>query len=117
MHGVAGRSCVGRGSSCAERRIACRGCCSQEDAQGRRAALCRHTAKGVGTPHAADQQQRQQQAWAACVTKPRLLLQILGGDVAGVVEEADSSSRFKPGDKVFGCTGQQIFWSTYGAQF
>jgi NADPH:quinone reductase-like Zn-dependent oxidoreductase len=22
--------------------------------------------------------------------------------------------QFKPGDKVFGCTGHQIFWSTYG---
>jgi NADPH:quinone reductase-like Zn-dependent oxidoreductase len=22
--------------------------------------------------------------------------------------------QYKPGDKVFGCTGQQIFWSTYG---
>eukprot|EP00775_Hariotina_reticulata_P013537 gene13537-13663_t len=39
---------------------------------------------------------------------------IPGGDVAGVVLEADVSSKFKQGDKVFGCTGQQIFWSTYG---
>ena len=29
------------------------------------------------------------------------LPQILGGDVAGVVEEADAGSAFKPGDKVF----------------
>jgi NADPH:quinone reductase-like Zn-dependent oxidoreductase len=44
------------------------------------------------------------------VTRPK----IPGGDVAGVVQEADQDSPFKPGDKVFGCTGHQIFWSTYG---
>lgn len=44
------------------------------------------------------------------VTRPK----IPGGDVAGVVQEADPDSQFKPGDKVFGCTGQQMFWSTYG---
>jgi hypothetical protein len=29
--------------------------------------------------------------------------------VAGVVEEADEGSAFKKGDRVFGCTGQQMF--------
>lgn len=43
------------------------------------------------------------------VTRPK----ILGGDVAGVVE-ASQSGKFKPGERVFGCTGQQVFWSTYG---
>jgi NADPH:quinone reductase-like Zn-dependent oxidoreductase len=40
--------------------------------------------------------------------------QIPGGDVAGVVLESDPGSQFTPGQRVFGCTGQQIFWSTYG---
>ncbi|WIA13205.1 hypothetical protein OEZ85_006797 [Tetradesmus obliquus] len=44
------------------------------------------------------------------VTRPK----IPGGDVAGLVEEADPGSQFKPGDRVFGCNGNQIFWSTYG---
>eukprot|EP00878_Enallax_costatus_P006054 GHUV01006350.1.p1 GENE.GHUV01006350.1~~GHUV01006350.1.p1 ORF type:complete len:220 (+),score=69.53 GHUV01006350.1:308-967(+) len=44
------------------------------------------------------------------VTRPK----IPGGDVAGVVQEADPGSQFKPGDRVFGCTGQQAPWSTYG---
>ncbi len=29
--------------------------------------------------------------------------------MAGVVEEADADSGFKKGDRVFGCTGQQMF--------
>ena len=37
--------------------------------------------------------------------------QILGSDVAGVVEEADSGSAFKKGDRVFACTGQHLFTS------
>ncbi|KAF8059109.1 BST1 [Scenedesmus sp. PABB004] len=48
---------------------------------------------------------------------PRLavtLPKVLGGDVAGVVEEADAGGRFAPGDRVFGCTGTQAFWCTYG---
>lgn len=48
---------------------------------------------------------------------PRVLValpKILGGDVAGVVLEADEGGPFRPGDRVFGCTGQQIFNSTYG---
>jgi NADPH:quinone reductase-like Zn-dependent oxidoreductase len=34
--------------------------------------------------------------------------------VAGVVLEADEGSPFKKGDRVFGCTGQQVFNVTYG---
>lgn len=46
----------------------------------------------------------------ALVALPR----ILGGDVAGVVEAADPDSGFKKGDRVFGCTGQQMFHNRYG---
>jgi NADPH:quinone reductase-like Zn-dependent oxidoreductase len=42
------------------------------------------------------------------------LPQIPGGDLAGVVVEADEGSSFKPGDKVYALTGQHAFWSTYG---
>lgn len=43
-----------------------------------------------------------------------LLPQILGGDVAGIVEEAEPTSKFKKGDRVFGCTGHQEFWKPFG---
>lgn len=39
------------------------------------------------------------------VVKPK----ILGGDCAGTVAEADPSSAFKPGDRVFALTGGQMF--------
>ncbi|KAG2495659.1 hypothetical protein HYH03_006259 [Edaphochlamys debaryana] len=41
--------------------------------------------------------------------------QILGVDIAGVVLEADEGSKFKPGDRVFGCTDQFMKdpWGTY----
>lgn len=35
---------------------------------------------------------------------PVLCLQVLGGDLAGVVEEADEGSKFKKGDKVAALT-------------
>jgi NADPH:quinone reductase-like Zn-dependent oxidoreductase len=38
---------------------------------------------------------------------PAAGLQILGGDLAGVVVQAPEGSSFKPGDRVFGCTGMQ----------
>ena len=41
---------------------------------------------------------------------------VLGGDVAGVVEESDPGSRFKPGDKVWGLVAGyrwSVKWGTY----
>lgn len=43
-----------------------------------------------------------------------LCLQVLGGDVAGVVADAGSSARFKPGDRVFACTDGFLFNTPWG---